>query len=97
MLDMMIIKKNFIICENCKIEAIILFASYAKGTEHEDIDITIITHDLKSDRFDEELNLKKLRWEIDLRIEPHIIRIEDYKEVSIPFDQEVIDTEIKVA
>ena len=87
------------VCENYKIEAIILFGSYAKGTEQEDsdIDIAIITDDFKNDIFDEQLNLKKLRWEIDLRIEPHLIRIEDYKEVSTPFIQEVIDTGIKVA
>jgi len=87
------------VCENYKIEAIILFGSYAKGTEHadSDIDIAVITNDFSNDIFDEELNLKKLRWEIDLRIEPHLIRIEDYKEVSTPFIQEVIDTGIKVA
>lgn len=87
------------VCQNYKIEAIILFGSYAKGTEHEDsdIDIAIITDDFNNDIFDEELNLKKLRWEIDLRIEPHLIRIEDYKNVTTPFIQEVIDTGIKVA
>lgn len=87
------------VCENYKIEAIILFGSYAKGIEREDsdIDIAIITDDFNNDIFDEQLNLKKLRWEIDLRIEPHLIRIEDYKEVSTPFIKEVIDTGIKVA
>ena len=87
------------VCENYKIEAIILFGSYAKGTEREDsdIDIAIITDDFENDVFDEQLNLKKLRWEIDLRIEPHLIRIEDYRDVSTPFIQEVIDTGIKVA
>lgn len=87
------------VCQNYKIEAIILFGSYAKGTENEDsdIDIAIITNDFNNDVFDEQLNLKKLRWEIDLRIEPHLIRIEDYNEVSTPFIKEVIDTGIKVA
>ena len=87
------------VCENYKIEAIILFGSYAKGTQHEDsdIDIAVVTDDFDNDILDEQLNLKKLRWEIDLRIEPHLIRIEDYKEISTPFIQEIIDTGIKVA
>ncbi len=38
-----------------------------------------------------------MRKGIDYRIEPHIIRIEDYKNVTTPFIQEVIDTGIKVA
>jgi len=87
------------ICENYKIEAIILFGSYAKGTNNEssDIDIAIITDDFENDIFDEELNLMKLRRKIDTRIEPHLIRIEEYKNADTPFIQEVIDTGIKVA
>jgi len=87
------------ICENYNVEAIILFGSYAKGTEHEDsdIDIAIITDDIKNDIFDEEINLMGLRKGIDYRLEPHIIKIEDYKNAETPFIQEVIDTGIKVA
>ena len=87
------------VCKNYKIEAIFLFGSYAKGTEHKDsdIDIAIITDDIENDIFDEELNLMKLRRNIDTRIEPHLIRIEDYRNVETPFIQEVIDTGIKVA
>lgn len=87
------------ICENYKVYTIILFGSYAKGTEHKDsdIDIAIITDDIENDIFDEELNLMKLRRNIDTRIEPHLIRIEDYKNAETPFIQEVIDTGIKVA
>lgn len=87
------------ICENYKIEAIILFGSYAKGTNHEnsDIDVAIITDDFENDIFDEELNLMRLRRNIDTRIEPHLIRIDDYKNVKTPFIQEIINTGIKVA
>ena len=45
------------VSEQYKIKAIILFGSYAKGTEHKDsdIDIAIITDDIKNDRFEEEI------------------------------------------
>ena len=87
------------ICENYKVEAIILFGSYAKGTEHEDsdIDIAVITDDIKTDKFDEELNLMKLRRNIDYRIEPHIISIADYENDETPFVVEIKNTGIKVA
>ena len=87
------------ICKNYKVEAIILFGSYAKGTNNEDsdIDIAIITDDFENDIIDEELNLMRLRRKIDTRIEPHIIRIDDYKKAETPFIQEIIDTGIKVA
>ena len=87
------------VCEIYQVKAIILFGSYAKGTEHEDsdIDIAIITDDLKKDRFDEEINLMQLRWDIDLRIEPHIISVSEYENDETPFVVEVKNTGIKVA
>ena len=87
------------ICENYKIEAIILFGSYAKGTNDEDsdIDIAVITDDFENDVIDEELNLMRLRRKIDTRIEPHLKRIEDYRNAETPFIKEVINTGIKVA
>ena len=88
-----------VVKENYDVVAIILFGSYAKGTEHKDsdIDIAVITDDIKTDTFDEEVKLMVLRRGIDYRIEPHIIRIQDYKEKNDPFIPEVIDTGIKVA
>ncbi len=81
-----------------KIEAIILFGSYAKGTQNEDsdIDIAIISSDFK-DIFDDMADLIGYTWKIDTRIEPHPISKEDYEKIATPFVQEVIDTGIKVA
>ena len=81
-----------------KIEAIILFGSYAKGTENEDsdIDIAIISSDFK-DIIDDGANLIGYTWKIDTRIEPHPITTEDYENIATPFVQEVINTGIKVA
>lgn len=81
-----------------KIETIILFGSYAKGTENEDsdIDIAIISSDF-NDIIEDGANLIGYTWKIDTRIEPHPIKKEDYENISTPFIQEVIDTGIKVA
>ena len=81
-----------------KIEAVILFGSYAKGTENEDsdIDIAIILSDF-NDIIEDGAKLIGLTWKIDTRIEPHPILSEDYKKVSNPFVREVVDTGIKVA
>lgn len=81
-----------------KIDAIILFGSYAKGTENEesDIDIAIISSDF-NDIIEDGAKLIGLTWKIDTRIEPHPITAEDYRKVSNPFVKEVRDTGIKVA
>ena len=88
-----------IIKENYDVVAIILFGSYAKGTEHKDsdIDIAVITDDIKTDTFDEEVKMTLLRRKIDSRIEPHIISVSDYENDETPFVVEVKNTGIKVA
>ena len=80
------------------IEAIILFGSYAKGTENEnsDIDIVIISSDF-DDIIEDGANLIGYTWKIDTRIEPHPVKKEDYENISTPFVQEIINTGIKVA
>ena len=87
------------ICAQYDVEAIILFGSYAKGTEpaDSDIDIAIVIDKFKDNIIDEEVEFMMMRKGIDYRIEPHIIRIEDYKNVTNPFVQEIIETGIKVA
>ena len=81
-----------------KIEAVILFGSYAKGTENEDsdIDIAIVSSDF-NDIIEDGAKLIGLTWKIDTRIEPHPILAEAYKKVSNPFVRGVVDTGIKVA
>jgi len=80
-----------------KIDIIILFGSYAKGTNNEDsdIDIAVVSNDIK-DRFDDMAKLMSLTWGIDTRIEPHPIRTEEFKENETPFIDEVIKTGIEI-
>ena len=85
------------ISKHYNIKAVYLFGYYAKGTntEDSDIDVAII---INSDNnvFDLMVELMMLTQNIDLRIEPHPIKVEDFEEGN-PFVQEIIDTGIKVA
>ena len=98
-IENIILKYVKAVCAQYKVEAIILFGSYAKGTEHKDsdIDIAIVIDKFKDNIIDEEVEFMMMREGIDYRIEPHIIRIDDYKNISNPFVQEVLETGIKVA
>lgn len=80
------------------IDAIILFGSYAKGsqTENSDIDIAIISKDF-NDIIEDGATLIGLTWKIDTRIEPHPIPKEDFDKATNPFIKEIINTGIKVA
>ncbi len=85
------------ISKHYSIQEVYLFGSYAKGTNHEDSDIDIaVIIDSDDNVFDLMVELMMLTRNIDLRIEPHPIKVRDFKEGN-PFVQEIIDTGIKVA
>jgi len=80
-----------------KIDAIILFGSYAKGTNtnDSDIDVAIVSSNI-IDKCDDLVRLMKLRRSIDLRIEPHPIRTEEFKQNETPFIDEIIRTGVEL-
>ncbi len=85
------------ISKHYNIEEVYLFGSYAKGTNHKDSDIDIaIIINSDNNVFDLMVELMMLTQDIDLRIEPHPIKVKDFEDGN-PFVQEIIDTGIKVA
>ena len=97
--DVIEIVKKYIdeISKKFDIQEVYLFGSYAKGTNNKDSDIDIAVV-LKSDTnsFDIMVDLMMLTQNIDLRIEPHPIKIEDFENGN-PFVDEIKNTGLKVA
>ena len=75
----------------------ILFGSFAVGHQHEgsDIDIAIVSKDIKN-TFDDSLKMTRLRRGIDVRIEPHPIRTEDYRKNATQLTNEIRKTGFKI-
>ncbi len=69
---------------------VILFGSYAKGTNHKesDIDIAVVLKDFDSS-INIQLELMRIRRKIDSRIEPHPFRLADFNETN-PLVNEII-------
>jgi len=65
--------------ENYKYKHIFLFGSYLKGTPHieSDIDIAVVFDDYH-DSLQMQLNLMRIRRNIDTRIEPHPFREKEF-------------------
>lgn len=81
------------------IERVYLFGSYAKGksTADSDIDVALIFTSLDdSKRFDIQVQLMLLAAQVDSRIEPHPISLEDFDSEN-PFVVEIKKTGIEVA
>lgn len=82
-----------------EIENVYLFGSYAKGksTDDSDIDLALIFTRLDdSRRFEIQVQLMLLAAQIDSRIEPHPISLEDFNSGN-PFVSEIKKTGIEVA
>ncbi len=79
-----VVRKNY----DCK--QVILFGSYAKGTNQEesDIDIAVVLREFENP-IDMQLQLMRLRRKIDSRIEPHPFREKDFN-ASNPVAHEIL-------
>lgn len=80
-----------------KVKKAYLFGSCAKGAEREesDIDIAVVLENM-TDFFDTQMQLMRIRRKVDLRIEPHTIR-EDEFNASNPFALEIQNTGIELS
>lgn len=79
------------------IKEVYVFGSYAKGTNNEnsDIDIAVVL-DSDIDVIDLMVELMMFTKNIDLRIEPHPFKLNDFEKGN-PFVDEIKSTGLKVA
>ncbi|MDO5522574.1 MAG: nucleotidyltransferase domain-containing protein [Bacteroidia bacterium] len=75
---------------------VFLFGSCAKGMddEHSDIDIAVVFEDFP-DYFEMQMNLMRIRRDIDIRIEPHPFKFEDFNHDD-PVAHEVLQHGIEI-
>jgi predicted nucleotidyltransferase len=74
-----------------------LFGSFAGGAPHSgsDIDVAIASPSLTGNSMDDQIALMRLAWDIDVRIEPHAFRPEDFTPDN-PWVAEILRTGIKI-
>ena len=79
-----------------QIESVILFGSFAKGTNHadSDIDLAIIFKSVE-DIIEMQIELMKLRTDDDLLIEPHPFKMSDFNN-SNPVVYEILKDGIEL-
>ena len=85
-----------IIPKDLGVKKVYLFGSFAKGIDREesDIDIALVLENMP-DFFSAQKQLMRLRRKIDLRIEPHPIKEQDFNSLN-PFAYEIEKTGIEI-
>jgi uncharacterized protein len=84
--------------ENFSFHSIYLFGSYAKGKVHKwsDIDIAVVSDEIRKDWDNNRKRLWKLRMGVDTRIEPHGFSREDFENESSPMAYEIKKTGVRI-
>jgi uncharacterized protein len=79
------------------VKRMFLFGSYARGNQHtdSDIDLAIIMNELP-DPFQTQVNLLKLTWNFDTRVEPHPFDEQDFTSMN-PVIKEILRTGIEIS
>jgi uncharacterized protein len=92
-----VIRYTDILKKEMKVEKVILYGAYSKGSQREDsdIDVAVVSSDFSGDMLEDQLKLMKLRRSIDLRIEPMPFLPEEFNECN-PFVNEIIQTGIVI-
>ncbi|MCF6270030.1 MAG: nucleotidyltransferase domain-containing protein [Melioribacteraceae bacterium] len=86
-----------IVNERFHIEKVLLFGSFAKGTNHSDSDIDLaFVFKSVDDIIDRQIELMIMRTDDDLNIEPHPFRLSDF-ENSNPVVQEILKYGIELS
>jgi predicted nucleotidyltransferase len=85
-----------LIPKNLGLREAYLFGSYAKGLEKESSDVDVaLVFDKMEDFFQTQQEMRKLRRKIDLRIEPHPLKSEDFN-IQNPLAKEIKETGILI-
>jgi len=84
--------------EGIKFNSLILFGSRAKGSakSYSDIDLCVVSPYFGEDEISEAAKLRLLAYDIDWRIEPHLLTPKDLEVRSNPFVYEILSTGIKI-
>jgi len=80
-----------------RIDQVYLFGSFAVGTPHQwsDIDLAVVSPDFTDDVIENDMRLARLTWDVDVRIEPHAFRPEDFTPDN-PWVAEILRSGIRI-
>jgi predicted nucleotidyltransferase len=83
--------------KECRLRAVYLYGSQAKGTatEWSDIDVALVSPDFTGGLFQERIALMRLAAQVDDRIEPHLFRPQNF-DPAAPLVYEIQRTGIRV-
>lgn len=83
--------RDALIAAGYPVQRVILFGSVAKdkGTADSDLDIAVMTDPFAKTRHEENMALRRICWDIDIRIEPFCLHPDDFHKSYFALPTEV--------
>ncbi len=90
--------RDALIREGYPVRRVALFGSVARdeATEDSDLDIAVICEQFAATRHEENMAMRRLRWDIDMRIEPICLHPNELRNSGFPLASEVQRTGLVV-
>lgn len=90
--------RESLLAEHIPVRAVMLYGSFAKEAQHEgsDIDIAIICDPFRASRHEENMEVRRIRRMIDVRISPLCLHPDDLKNTLWRLPREVYEQGIAV-
>ena len=90
--------KERLIVEGIPFDSLYLFGSVARDDAHEwsDIDVAILCQPFRATRHEENMEIRRIRRGIDVRIEPVCLHPEDFRNKYFGLAQEIERTGVQI-
>ncbi|MBU2213734.1 nucleotidyltransferase domain-containing protein [Patescibacteria group bacterium] len=84
--------------EGLPVQRVLLYGSVARdaAVEDSDLDIAVVCMPFKETRHEENMELRRIRWDIDTRISPYTFHPEDFQNKFFSLAHEIERTGVEV-
>jgi uncharacterized protein len=90
--------RDALVARGYPVQRVVVFGSVARdeATEDSDLDIAVICRPFAETRHEENMELRRLRWDVDIRIEPISLHPDDFTQTGFPLAGEIERTGIEI-
>jgi predicted nucleotidyltransferase len=83
--------REAVLAQGYPVQRVIVFGSVARyeATEDSDLDIAVICEPFAETRHEENVALRRLCWDIDVRIEPFCLHTDDFRKQNFALPYEI--------
>ena len=90
--------RDMLVAKGLPVSRVVLFGSVARGqaTEDSDLDLAVVCEPFAGTRHEENMMLRRFRWDVDVRIESISLHLDEFRSSSFALPHEIERTGVEV-